>query len=188
MRAFVAVSCGEHLTAELTTVRDRWRDGPLGHLPLRWTDPGSWHLTLQFLSDWPETRLEGLKKALEAGTFPEPFVLHPGKLDAFPSLDAPRVLFLHMGDDGQIAALAARVREIVAGVWGDGPQDTRAFRPHLTLARIREKLPQDGLKLLKNMELENLPPVPVEGFRLMTSLLRPQGAQHVEQAYFALRK
>lgn len=188
MRAFLAVPCGEQLARELSTALDAVRSGPIGSVPVRWTAPESWHVTLQFLSDWPETRLETLKTALAALECPAPFLLEPGRIDAFPGLHAPRVLFLQLRDDGQIASLAADVRAIVNGVWRDGPQDNRPFRPHVTVARIREKLPRNDLKVLQNMEIVGLPPVRVEGFRLMGSTLGRSGARHTELASFLLRK
>ena len=52
-----------------------------------------------------------------------------------------------MDDDGQAAHLAGRVREIVGGTWPDGPQDTRPFRGHLTLARIQAKLSRTEIQV-----------------------------------------
>ena len=90
--------------------------------------------------------------------------------------------------DGQAGALAGRVREIVAETWRNGPQDTREFRGHLTLARIKGKLSGDEVNLLKKLELNDLPAIQVTGFSLMASELRPQGPRYRELAFYALRK
>ena len=52
MRVFLAVPCGEQLPTEVTTALDAWRAGPGGELPLRWTHPKTWHLTLQEHADF----------------------------------------------------------------------------------------------------------------------------------------
>ena len=188
MRVFLAVSCGERFAAEVTTALDDWRAGPAGRIPVRWTLPGTWHLTLQFLGDWPEDRLAGLKTALEAVRGQSAFSLTPGRIGGFPDLKSPRVLFLHMADDGQAARLAGRVRSIVGDTWREGPQDTRVFRGHVTLARIRSRLSRSDINLLQELKLEGLPPVGVEGFSLMASQLPPQGPRYTELAFYGLRK
>lgn len=188
MRVFLAVPCGERLTVALTTALDTWRTGPGGRVPLRWARPDSWHLTLQFLGDWPVDRLEKLKTGLESLGGQRSFSLTPGPVGGFPNLKSPRVLFLHMADDGQAARLAGAVRAVVGATWAQGPQDNRQFRGHLTLARVREQLRRDDVKLLQEMKLDSLPPVLVEGFRLVASDLRPQGPRYTILAEFALRK
>jgi len=188
MRVFLAVSCGEQLTKVLTTALDKWRTGPGGEQPLRWVRPEAWHLTLQFLGDWPPERLSTLETGLERVRDQSAFSLYPGLVGGFPNLESPRVLFLHMEDDGQVSGLARRVREIVNETWSDGPQDKRDFRGHLTLARIKGRLPGSGVNLLQNLELNDLPPVQVSGFSLMASELRPQGPLYRELAFYALRK
>lgn len=176
------------MTAALTTALDDWRSGPGGALALRWTRPETWHLTLQFLGDWPEGRITELKTALGTVRDPASFSLRPGGLGGFPHLKNPRVLFLHMAADGKAARLADRVRTVVNTTWPQGPQDNRTFRSHLTLARIQERLPGSDLKYLQDLRLDNLPPVAVEGFNLVASELFREGPRYTTLAFFALRK
>jgi 2'-5' RNA ligase len=184
VRLFVAVPCGELLRAALTSRLDASGTGP----DVRWTAPDTWHLTLQFLGDWPRTRIPALVEALDEVSGLSPFALPVRGLGAFPDLRRPRVLFLHLGDDGAADALARSVREKVAGIWPDGPRNTKPFRPHLTLSRIRRPLTPADLKLLQKWDLSDLPDLPVEGFRLYSSVLGRGGARHTVEAEFALRK
>lgn len=132
--------------------------------------------------------LAALQKAC-AGLDPgPPFVLRPGALGAFPDLRRPRVLFLHLRDDGQAAALADRLRAEVGRVWPGGPQDTKPFRPHLTLARVRAPLGREQLKMLADIDFSGLSEVPVSGFGLVASQLGPAGASHRELARWGMRK
>ena len=89
-RAFVAVPCGEPLAGELS----RRLDALPGPAPVRWTHPATWHLTLQFLGDWPADRLAALQMSLSRLDGPAPFRLAPAGLGGFPNLRRPRVLFL----------------------------------------------------------------------------------------------
>jgi 2'-5' RNA ligase len=184
IRSFVAVPAGEQLRAEL----DRRLDDLRGRVAVRWTRPETWHLTLQFLGDWPPERLDALAEALRGVSGREPWPLTPAGLGGFPDVARARVLFLQMEDDGRIADLARDVRSTVAAAWPEGPQDTKAFRPHLTLARVRDRLEPRDVKMLRNIDLSDLPPLPVEGVGLMASELDPQGARHRMLSWQGLRK
>jgi len=182
MRVFLAVHPGTQLVQTLTTALD----SASPRLPVRWTRSATWHVTLQFLGEWPAERVEQLQDALAARSWGSGFDLIPAGLGAFPRLRAPRVLFLQFEDDGQATLLADRVRATVARVWPDGPQDTKSFRSHLTLSRIRSPLGRDELDLLQDLDLQGLPRVEVQGFSLMQSRLQPTGAIHEGLGFYPL--
>jgi 2'-5' RNA ligase len=184
VRLFLAVFPGEDFRAALSSRLD----DAAGRLPLRWTRPETWHLTLQFLGEWPDQRRNALQAMLDATDAGEPFTLAPGGLGGFPDLRRPRVLFLHLEDDGRAAPLAAAVREATARAWPGGPQDTKAFRPHLTIARVRGDLDGATLKALRNIDLSGLPEIPVEGWSLVAADLQPGGARYREVAFWRVRK
>lgn len=183
-RAFVAVPVGLPLAAELS----RRLDALPGPAPVRWTAAGTWHLTLQFLGDWPADRLEALQTALSGLAAPGAFALEPAGLGGFPDLFRPRVLFLQFRDAGPLVDLARKVREASATAWPDGPQDTRPLHPHLTLARLRDPLTPQQLNLLRDIDLHGLPPFEAGHFELLSSRLGPGGARHAVLAAWPLRK
>lgn len=183
-RAFVAVPCGEQLAAELS----RRLDAAATRVAVRWTAPRTWHLTLQFLGDWPAGRLEDLRSRLCELVMDRPPPLVPAGWGGFPDLRRPRVLFLQFGGSEPIADLARRVRTASEAAWPAGPQDTRPAHPHLTLARVREPLEAAQIKSILDIDLGGLPHLPVERFSLLASDLRPQGARHTELATYGLRK
>ena len=182
MRIFLAVPVGERLRQAVTTGLDDWR----ARLPLAWTRPATWHLTLQFLGEWPDDRVQGLIRALADRDWPPAFTIAPGDVGAFPHLQRPRVLFLQMEGDGQAAALAREVRRTVTEVWPDGPQDDKPFRGHLTLARVKGPLTGSERDLLARLRLPDLPPQPVADVRLVASTLHRDGARYRDLALFDL--
>jgi 2'-5' RNA ligase len=184
VRVFLAVPPGERFSATLSARLDGVRD----HLPVRWTRPHAWHLTLQFLGEWPQERLATLQNALATFAPGPPFRLRPAGPGAFPNLRRPRVLFLHLQDDGLAAHLASRLRVLVDEIWPDGPQDRKEFRPHLTLARVDRSLGRDQVKIFENMDLGGLPEISVEGFSLVASDLGPGGARYRDLAFVRMRK
>jgi len=182
MRVFLAVPATGQFIGRLTTVLDPLRRS----LPLKWVAPVNWHLTIQFLGDWPESRVAGLKDALGDGFRGDRFDLRPAGLGVFPDWRRARVLFLQLERDGQLDALAADVRATVADIWPDGPQDTRPLQPHLTLARLKSPLDEGGVKRLQEYELGDLPQVSVEGVSLLASRLTPRGPVYTELGFFGL--
>ena len=183
-RAFVAVPCGDPLAGELSLRLDALP----GRASVNWTRPDTWHLTLQFLGDWPADRLSALQEALGELRGLPGCMLRPAGLGGFPDLRGPRVLFLQFAGAGPLLELAHQVRRVTGQVWVEGPQDTRPFHPHLTLARVRDPLEIRQLNRLKVIDLADLPDLRCEGFNLMASTLGPGGARHRELAGYALRK
>ena len=186
MRLFLAVNCGEQLQQELATRLDPVRRQLSGCPALRWARPDSWHLTLQFLGEWPESRLPGLERALDRLAGSGEFLLQPRGLGAFPGFRRPRVLFLHLESGGKAERLAAGIRDVVAEVWPDGPQDGKPFRAHLTLARVKGRLTAEQLAVLADLDLTGLPVEKVTDFRLVASVLHPAGARHRDLAVMPL--
>jgi RNA 2',3'-cyclic 3'-phosphodiesterase len=185
VRLFVAVNAPGRFTDDLATRLDAWRR----ELPLAWTRPETWHLTLMFLGEWPAERLPALRAALAEETGRHaPFDVQPGAVDAFPDLRSPRVLFLQFLplDGGPLHALAAGVRARVESSWPAGPQDRKAFKPHLTLARIKAPLSRDQREILGRIDLGAWPAQPIGAVRLVASELQARGARHVDQAVLPL--
>ena len=77
-------------------------------------------------------------EALGRAVTPYPaMLLRAGEVGAFPSVDAPRVLWLGVrGDEDGLLALQRAVRDAVRGVEGV-VADRKPFHPHLTLGRVR---------------------------------------------------
>lgn len=184
MRLFLAVTPGAQLVHELSTALDPWRR----KLDVRWTPPEAWHLTLQFLGDWPQDKISLLQSGLQALDAGLAFWIRPGTLGAFPNLKSPRVLFLHLDSDGQADQLAQRIRTTVDTCWPEGPQDKKPFRAHLTLARVRQRLGQRDVNLLQEVKLGEFSPFQTQAFKLVASELRPQGAQHTELGEYPLKR
>jgi RNA 2',3'-cyclic 3'-phosphodiesterase len=103
----------------------------------RWVPPHHLHLTLQFLGDITTAQLtEAIDAARTAARPAAPFPITLGGLGAYPSLAAPRVVWVGVTEGrNPLTALA----ESLAGALGNRrfTVDPRPFSPHLTLARVR---------------------------------------------------
>jgi 2'-5' RNA ligase len=174
-RLFVAVNPDERFVHRLATQLDAWRQ----QLRIAWARPQTWHVTLDFLGDWPPDRVPQLQDAVRRAVAAQrAFPVTPAEVGGFPSLDRARVLFLQLGSDGRLEALAGAVRAAVDGAWPDGPQDRKPFRPHLTFARIKRPLPASQRRLLRELRFAPWEPFHVRDVRLVRSRLHPAGARH----------
>lgn len=156
-------------------------------MPARWVEPGHIHLTLKFLGDVREEHRGAVEEALrQAVSGYLPFDLEFEGVGAFPSLRRPRVVWLGIGATLALRALKHDVEHAYAQLGIE--RESRAFHPHLTLGRARDRAQAGEFRALERLASQ----VRVEGgFRvdsvdLMRSRLRPQGAEYSVEASVAL--
>jgi 2'-5' RNA ligase len=133
MRLFVAVVPPEDVLDDLEEhLEPRREAGP----EIRWTDRHQWHVTLAFLGDVPERRLDDLTEALaRSAAKRDPLVLRLAGAGAFPNPYAARVLWAGVEQvRGDLAAVAGGIRNAATSA-GATPDGTR-FQAHLTLGRF----------------------------------------------------
>jgi 2'-5' RNA ligase len=132
MRLFIALQLPNAVIAELAAVQERLRHAAQ---PVRWVEPQSIHLTLQFLGETPAEHVPALLAALHAIP-PTALALQLGHLGAFPNLRASRVLWVGIaGDTTGLKELHAAVVRATAPL--GFVAEARPFNPHLTLGRVR---------------------------------------------------
>src|SRR5205085_1953986 len=128
-RLFTAIDLPAETRAALGALLDRLR--PLA--PLRWSPVENLHITTKFIGEWPEARLDGVKRAL-ATVAPQPVAIGVRGLGWFPDANRPRVLWAGIDAGAPLKNLARETERAVAklGV----TVEMREYSPHLTLARI----------------------------------------------------
>jgi RNA 2',3'-cyclic 3'-phosphodiesterase len=130
-RAFVAVRPPDAVLAAVAGAVAPVRDA--GLLPgARWTTPGQWHLTLQFLGNRAD--LDGVAAALTALDAAAGDARLGGG-GAFPSAKRARVLWLGVLVGSDLLASVATAVGALLGPVGHPPED-RPFHAHVTLARL----------------------------------------------------
>src|SRR6266700_5126670 len=141
MRLFVALLPPREALAELESAVAPLR---AGWPTLRWAGQDRWHVTLAFLGEVTDTRLDGLAERLAraAGRHPQ-LRVRIGRGGAFPSPARARVLCAHVeGEPQALAGLRSLAASVAAGARRAGappPDEGRRYRPHVTLARSREQ-------------------------------------------------
>ena len=133
MRLFVAVVPPDEVLDDLEEHLEPRRDAGAD---VRWTDRHQWHVTLAFLGDVAERRLDDLTEALtRSAAKRSPLVLRLAGAGAFPNPYAARVLWAGVEQvRGDLTSVARGIRSSASSV-GASPDGTR-FHPHLTLGRF----------------------------------------------------
>lgn len=191
IRAFVAVELDAALRNGIARTQDHLKQSLTKAIPavrLQWVRPEAIHLTLKFLGSIEERRVSEIQETLRSALHGQPpFTVEVGGVGVFPDLRAPRVLWLGLsGQSGpenaslpqqDIRQLAATVDRAL-GTIGFPPED-RPFRPHLTLARIKERSREVG-QALQDLGLLNpgsqVGRLELQTVSLMKSDLKPSGA------------
>ena len=177
MRVFLAVPGDPEWIASAREFGERWRPKLP---PASWTRPGTWHLTLRFLGESEEAAAARFADAIGAAP-PIPEVsLPPGGPVVFPPHGRPRVVGVGFapGPGAEALAEAARTAERAARAIGGEPEE-RPYRPHVTLARLREPWGRGPVEAFRAAAAGwPFPDWRVRSIVLYASRLDPSGAVH----------
>jgi 2'-5' RNA ligase len=144
-RLFVAAELPPEVKAELTGAQERLRRGAP---PVKWVAPEAMHLTMRFLGDTSVELIPDLGRAISTALAPHAaMALRLSGVGAFPNERRPSVIWAGIG--GAVAALARAQADIEAALVGLGlAPETKPFRAHLTLGRVRREAHQEQLQRL----------------------------------------
>ena len=176
IRAFLAISLNPEVRSSLESFQKQVK----GLLPpIKWVNPQSLHVTVKFLGDVEENRLEPLHRTIESVVQEfSSFSLQIEGIGGFPHLRAPRVLWAGIsGQVEELHMLVLHVEEALALL--DFPMETKPFHSHLTLARIRENSRDVGVALSQSNALapqKFFGKLNVTQLSLFRSELKPTGA------------
>ena len=180
MRLFVALELGE---AVRVAVRDLIGRLQRARADLRWVRPEGMHLTLKFIGEVPEEKLEPIRAALGGVTSPQPVALEFRDLGYFPNERRPRVLWVGIEASDNLAPLAAQIEAALEPLGIE--RENRDYVPHLTLGRFKSPKRIDKLQ----EEIASLPSTEIGRiesceFFLFQSKLSPAGAQYTKLERF----
>jgi 2'-5' RNA ligase len=130
MRLFIAIDVPNDVRKALGEVQRALR--PLTGTA-RWVAPEAIHITLRFLGEVPEKRLEDIDTELTGLTW-KPFTITVRGVGFFPGNRSPRVLWAGM-EAPTMQGLAEQLDTRMERLGFD--KEKRAFRPHITLARAK---------------------------------------------------
>ena len=145
--------------------------------------PGNLHLTLKFLGDVAEGRVDAIVGALSgAASDVSVFAADLRGLGAFPSAARPRVVWAGVTEGaGAMVELADRIDAALAA--HGFAREARPFSPHVTLGRVRQPGRNQALRdALQDGAAREFGRIRVARASLMRSELSPRGARYTELA------
>ncbi len=176
---FVAVTPSEEAVDDLEAFLAVRREAAA----FRWATAEQFHVTLAFLAEVPDRRLDELEERLgRAAARRHAFTARLAGGGAFPNAARARVLWcgLDLDDDGHVEldrmATGARAAASRAGIDVDGQR----FRPHVTVARLGR--PAEVSRWVRLLDAYAGPTWPVDRIDLVASYLGegPRGRPRYE--------
>src|ERR1044071_2238872 len=130
MRIFIAVDLPDELRRELARLRTALEPSSE---KVRWVSSESIHITLRFIGEVAEKRIEEIDAALTGLTW-KPFTITVRGVGFFPGTRSPRVFWAGM-EAPTMQGLTEQLDTLLERSGFD--KEKRAFRPHITLARAK---------------------------------------------------
>ncbi len=172
MRLFIALPLGPEVKDALgRIISDFKRHGG----PVKWVKPENIHLTLRFLGETDESLVGKIKTEIDTVAAAHARVQTSiSRLGGFPNLNRPRVIWVGIEHNLELLSKMARQMELRARTLRFD-KESRAFKAHLTLGRVRQPQGLEGLtQALDKYVLEEIP-VMFDRIVLFKSTLTPQG-------------
>ena len=188
VRAFIAIQLPPQAKEALGGLIELIRRAASGSI--RPVPPEGVHLTLKFLGAVPAAQVDAISDRMaDVVRAHSPFSLALSGAGVFPPRGSPRVLWV--GIDGDLFRLRNLHRDVQGAMAGLGfLEESRAFSPHLTLARVRDGARRDdvrrGVDALLSADVPSDVRIEVDAVALMRSNLRPDGASYECMAEFPL--
>lgn len=174
MRAFIAIKPSKEIIARLGAIETSLNTGKIKGA---WVKPENAHLTLKFLGSINETQVEKIEAAMKLSvlkTLIRPFTLSVHGINVFPSLKAPRIIWIGIDKNDSLNRLYSGLEDELSKIGFE--KEGRAFHPHLTLCRVRSIVGLDDLtKTVEGFQKDAPDDFPVSSLSLYKSVLTPKG-------------
>ena len=182
MRVFIAIELPEAVRQKLADLESELSPVTTS---ARWVAPEAIHLTLKFIGELSESRLDVIDRAL-AGLAWKPFQVSVQGVGFFPGARSPRVFWAGLA----ASTMAGLAQEIDTRLERFGfDREKRAFRPHVTLARARDtRLDAALVESARRFEEIDCGSFSVDRCCLIQSTLKPAGAVYTRLKEYILDK
>lgn len=169
-RAFLAVETGEGFRTE-EILDELGRSGA----DIKLVEPQNLHITLKFLGDTDEEKIEGIAKAMEESVRGiAPFETRFCGLGAFPNSRSVRVVWVGLLGAEPLALISRRLDDNLSPI--GFARDQRGFSPHITIGRVRTPRRWGSLPaILARYPDRDFGSLRVERISLKKSVLGPKG-------------
>ncbi len=183
MRAFVALEISNPSVLDALVVFQQELSGKGADMKL--VERENIHFTVKFLGEISEVQAKEADSRLRSLSLKGAKVEVRG-VGAFPNVGRPNVVWVGVPSDQEVrvSAIARAAIEVLDEV---GESDTRPFRAHATLARVRSQRGSSELSsLLRASSDRPFGPIALTQLKLKSSVLTPQGPRYSDVGVYAL--
>jgi len=174
IRTFIAVLISPELKSRIGEVEENFKKLPCD---VKWVAEENLHITLKFLGNVSENKLEAVCSAVQktAAAIPSGFELAMSGVGAFPNIGRPQVIWVGVHKGGEeMAKLAELLDDALSGLGFE--KEKKRFSAHVTIGRARSPRGLDSLaEAIRTMQAEDLGSETIESIAVMKSELRPSG-------------
>jgi 2'-5' RNA ligase len=179
-RLFIAVDIDETTREQVRGISMALREA-IGHTSVSWVRQDRMHLTLHFFGSADAALEARVRETLGRSNAGPPFDVSFEGLGFFPQRGSPRVLWLGVG--AGLEQLRRLQRALV--IRGESPaipsHTHGSFNPHLTLARVRDRVPRAKVSEIADIRA-SAGPARIDRVTLYESRLSPAGPTYVPLA------
>ena len=186
IRVFVAIKPSFSFQKKISNSLSQLKSLPFS---IKWVEEENLHLTLIFLGNIAEERLDAVFQAVEKGIEGiSPFSIIPEKIIFLPSGKKPKVLGLSfVGEIEVLEKLQSQIQKNLLN-FGFKFKKARKFYPHLTLGRIKERIRRKELeRRIGNFSFPLGEKIKVDSVYVFQSKLLPQGPIYSQLGKFSLK-
>ena len=168
MRLFIGIPLPGEYAQIIRKIQDAWKKRLASKIS--WVRPELVHLTLRFLGEAEEDRIEAIVQAMRVAAR-ESFAAQGGPGGLFPARGAPRVVWIGLRQGGEDCAANFEMLERQLDKAGFSAE-SKPFSPHLTVARVKAAARNDDWSgLLADLD-RDWPVFTVDRFVLWQSILK----------------
>jgi len=182
MRLFIAIDIDDAIKTAVVKLQQQLKQGLRNGNGLKWVEPEQMHLTLKFLGEVDDGRIDEIGEAVKTACFEKK--AFEFELSAVGTFGRPtKVLWL--GNEKQSSELIALAESVEQALQELGfEKEERPFSAHLTLARVKDAGVEKNLRRVVNENQKaEIPAIKVDSVYLYKSQLTLDGP-----VYTLLRK
>jgi RNA 2',3'-cyclic 3'-phosphodiesterase len=180
MRLFVALQIPEQVRDNIAAVRQRFTSS---ESQMKWVSPEKFHVTLKFIGEVAQQKVEEISKALREVRTPGRVEVVCRELGWYWNAKGFGLLLATIDPSDSLTILANKIGRQLEPL-GIAP-DTHDYRPHLTLARCkalehrwRSAIPKDIVSVANEYKEHLFGSVSAQTFDRIDSKLDPDGSKY----------
>jgi 2'-5' RNA ligase len=177
LRTFVAIDFSPEIIRKINDVINYFKT-QTPEKALKWVAPENLHLTVKFLGDVPDNKIEQVKMLInQALENVKSFEIGVEKLGMYPNPGSPRVVWLGITGGEPLKEIHKKLESQLQEA--EIEPEKRSFSPHLTIARVRRNADKQTVKeigeALSKFKVDSLGKCLINHVVLYKSELTPKG-------------